>query len=46
VADFGAEVASRAVSPIALVVLARLLSPKQFGVVAVATIVVSFESAW
>lgn len=37
-----AEVCSRAASPFILVVLARLLAPEEFGVVAAATLAISF----
>lgn len=40
------EIASRAISPLVLIVLARLLSPEDFGVVAAATIVVSFSQVF
>lgn len=41
-----AEVASKAVTPVVFVVLARLLTPEDFGVVAVAAIVISLSNVF
>ncbi|MEH7180546.1 lipopolysaccharide biosynthesis protein [Neobacillus vireti] len=37
-----AELAYRAITPVTLIVLARLLTPEDFGIVAIATILISF----
>ncbi|NBJ14701.1 MAG: lipopolysaccharide biosynthesis protein [Dehalobacter sp. 4CP] len=37
-----AEISSRAITPVSLILLARVLTPEDYGVVSVATIVVSF----
>ena len=41
--SFLGELASKAVTPVVFVVLARLLTPEDFGVVAAATMVISFS---
>jgi len=41
--SFLGEIASKAVTPVVFVVLARLLTPEDFGVVAAATMVISFS---
>ncbi|NND81340.1 MAG: lipopolysaccharide biosynthesis protein [Gammaproteobacteria bacterium] len=41
--SFFGELASKAVTPVVFVVLARLLTPEDFGVVAAATMVISFS---
>jgi PST family polysaccharide transporter len=41
--SFFAELASKVVTPLVFVILARLLTPEDFGVVAAATMVISFS---
>ena len=41
--SFFGEIASKAVTPVVFVVLARLLTPEDYGVVAAATMVISFS---
>jgi len=41
--SFLGEIASKAVTPVVFVVLARLLTPEDYGVVAAATMVISFS---
>ena len=41
--SFLGEIASKAVTPVVFIVLARLLTPEDFGVVAAATMVISFS---
>jgi len=41
--SFLGEIASKAITPVVFVVLARLLTPEDFGVVVAATIVISFS---
>ena len=41
--SFLSELASKAVQPLVFVILARLLTPEDFGVVAAATMVISFS---
>lgn len=43
--SFFAEAASRLIAPLQLLVLARLLTPADFGVVAAATVLISFSQA-
>lgn len=44
--SFLAEVASKAITPLIFVVLARLLTPEDYGVVAAATMVISFSQVF
>ena len=41
--SFLSEIASKAVQPLVFVILARLLTPEDYGVVASATMVISFS---
>lgn len=40
------ELASKAISPFVIIILARLLTPEDFGIVAAATIVINFSEAF
>lgn len=44
--SFLAEIASKAVTPLAFVILARLLTPEDYGVVAAATLAISFSQVF
>lgn len=44
--SMGAEIASKAIQPLIFVVLARLLSPEDFGVMAAALMVISFSQVF
>ena len=44
--SMGAEVASKAIQPLVFVVLARMLSPEDFGVMAAALMVISFSQVF
>lgn len=44
--SFVTEIASKAIGPIVMIVLARLLAPEEVGIVAAATIIISFSQVF
>ena len=44
--SMGAEIASKVIQPLVFVILARLLSPEDFGVMAAALMVISFSQVF